>query len=247
VITLVKVKEDLTGQRFGRLTVISQAEDYISPSGVRVAKWNCLCSCNEHKTIQVFGSSLKNGNTKSCGCLQKETASKKHKRENTFDLDSEDYGIGYTFKGEPFWFDKEDINVIQKYCWYYNDAGYLTHKEKNGVIFLHRLVMGVTDSSIQVDHRFHPPKPQHKFDNRKSNLRLVTNQQNQMNNAPSKNNTSGKTGVSFDKSRNKWSAYIWVDKKKIHLGRFDNKQDAIDARRAAELKYFKEYRYMATD
>lgn len=103
--------------------------------------------------------------------------------------------------------------------------------------------MGITDANIQVDHISHPPKPNHKVDNRKVNLRLVTNQQNQMNNAIGKNNTSGKTGVSWDKARMKWEAYIWFDRQKIHLGRFANKEDAIIARKEAEKKYFGEYRY----
>lgn len=245
---MVKTKEDLTGRKFGRLTVVEQADDYINPNtGVHVARWRCLCSCENNKYVLVLGSSLKNGNTTSCGCIQKEATSISHKKENVFDLESADYCIGYTLKGEPFWFDKEDIDIVKQYCWHYNSNGYVTHKDKYGVIFLHRLVIGADNSNIQVDHINHPPKPQHKIDNRKINLRFVTNQQNQMNNAPSKTNTSGKTGVSFDKSRNKWAAYIWVDKKKIHIGRYDSKQKAIAARKDAEIKYFKEYRYIETD
>lgn len=165
------------------------------------------------------------------------------KKINTFDLESQDYAIGYTSKNEPFWFDKDDIDLVKKYSWYYNTGGYVVHRGEDEVIYLHRLVMGVTDPKIQVDHIRHPPKPQHKIDNRKENLRLVTNQQNQMNNAPSKNNTSGKTGVSWDKSRMKWEAYIWVNRKKVHLGRFANRDEAIDARKKAEKKYFGEYCY----
>lgn len=62
--------EDLTGQKFGRWTVIK----YIGNS-----KWLCKCDCGNIKVVQ--GGSLKNGNTQSCGCLQKEKASfimKKH-------------------------------------------------------------------------------------------------------------------------------------------------------------------------
>ena len=241
---MVQVKEDLTGQTFGRLTVLSQVDDYINPkTGKHSAQWNCLCSCGNTKIIR--GSSLKNGNTMSCGCLQRETISKAKKKENIFDLDSEEYAIGYTSKGEPFWFDKEDYNLVKQYCWYYNSSGYVIHKGGNEVIHLHRLIMGVTDPKTQVDHINHPSKPQHKIDNRKSNLRLVTNQQNQMNNALSKNNTSGKTGVSWNKSKMKWEAYIFVNKKKINLGSYSDKEEAIKVREEAEKKYFGEYRYNA--
>lgn len=53
-----------------------------------------------------------------------------------------------------------------------------------------------------------------------------------------KNNTSGKTGVYFNKGKKKWSAEIMLKGKKIHLGYFDKKQDAIKARKQAEEKYF---------
>ena len=58
---------DLTGQRFGRLVVKSRAEN--SKSGK--ARWNCVCDCG--RETKVKGSLLKNGKTKSCGCLRKET------------------------------------------------------------------------------------------------------------------------------------------------------------------------------
>ena len=53
---------DLTGQKFGRLTVTSLAH------GGRVAKWNCRCECTGEMAI-VRGSALRIGKTKSCGCL----------------------------------------------------------------------------------------------------------------------------------------------------------------------------------
>jgi len=51
------------------------------------------------------------------------------------------------------------------------------------------------------------------------------------------NNKSGKTGVSFDKSRNKWASNIKVDGVLYRLGRFDKIEDAINARIDAENKY----------
>ena len=57
------------------------------------------------------------------------------------------------------------------------------------------------------------------------------------------NNTSGVTGVSKHKQTNKWRAYIEYNQKYIHLGLFNTKEEAIKARKEAELKYFGEYRY----
>lgn len=58
------IRKDLTGKTFGRLTVISLAQDkpYIKPH------WVCKCSCGKEKVI--WGSSLLVGDTKSCGCLK---------------------------------------------------------------------------------------------------------------------------------------------------------------------------------
>ena len=57
---------NLTGKRFGKLTVLSLSKTRDLREGQRV--WNCLCDCG-NKT-RVITSSLKNGNTKSCGCLK---------------------------------------------------------------------------------------------------------------------------------------------------------------------------------
>lgn len=58
--------KDLTGQRFGRLTVIRRVEDYISPKGQRKPRWLCLCDCS--KNVTVDGCHLRNGAIQSCGC-----------------------------------------------------------------------------------------------------------------------------------------------------------------------------------
>lgn len=57
---------DLTEQRFGRLTVVSRADNYKGGH----ARWNCVCSCGN--TTTVIGSCLRNGSTKSCGCIRDE-------------------------------------------------------------------------------------------------------------------------------------------------------------------------------
>lgn len=61
---------NLLNQRFGRLTVIERAEDYIAKSGKHQTRWLCKCDCGN--TTIVFSSSLKRELTKSCGCYKKE-------------------------------------------------------------------------------------------------------------------------------------------------------------------------------
>ena len=66
---------DLTGLQFNRWTVLERAEN--SKSGK--AMWRCQCSC-KNKTIKIIaGSDLRNGRSKSCGCLQKEKMSEFNK------------------------------------------------------------------------------------------------------------------------------------------------------------------------
>lgn len=64
--------EDLTGQKFGKLTVIERATDYLNRDGTKYIQWLCQCECG-NKTI-VRATSLKNGHTQSCGCLHHDSA-----------------------------------------------------------------------------------------------------------------------------------------------------------------------------
>ena len=60
---------DLTGKRFGLLTVKSLADPYVLPSGEKKRRWLCECDCGNE--IAVMQTHLTTGNTKSCGCLQR--------------------------------------------------------------------------------------------------------------------------------------------------------------------------------
>ena len=61
--------EDLTGKRFGKLTVIERGDDYIAPYGHRYPMWKCKCDCGKVKN--VLAGALKSGNVKSCGCSKR--------------------------------------------------------------------------------------------------------------------------------------------------------------------------------
>lgn len=69
---------DLTGKRFGKLTVICRDSDKEEPSGRKVPMWKCKCDCGNEKVIR--GAFLRNGSTKSCGCLGSEYL---HSSENS--------------------------------------------------------------------------------------------------------------------------------------------------------------------
>jgi len=222
---------DLTDKQFGRLTVIKRVEN--SKNGC--SKWLCKCDCGNPNGIIVFGTGLTSSNTQSCGCLKKERTSKAKKKYNTYDLSGE-YGIGYTFKGEKFFFDLEDYDKIKSYCWWKDIGGYITTKINKKLIRMHRLIMNCP-KNMDVDHIFH-----NTYDNRKEFLRIVTESQNNMNVSLKSNNTSGVTGVSWHTRDEKWIVQINIDGKQIHLGYFDDFNEAVRIRKDAEIKYYGEYR-----
>jgi hypothetical protein len=76
-----------------------------------------------------------------------------------------------------------------------------------------------------------------KKDNRLENLRAVSNRENLRNKKIYKNNTSGTIGVSFYKSKQGYQASIKINGKRKNLGVFKNKEEAIAARAAANIKY----------
>jgi hypothetical protein len=131
---------------------------------------------------------------------------------------------------------------VKDYKWRVNRAGYVISNEshrKEGprYIYLSRVIMNAP-SDLEVDHIWH-----NKLDNRKSVLRLATPSQNNMNMILRKDNTTGFKGVGFLKKKNKYRARIMINRKEIGLGWFDKIEDAIEARKRAELIYHKEYRY----
>lgn len=72
---------DLTGQKFGRLTVVERSGKAKHGDS---AKWICRCECGE--TIVAISRNLKSGNTKSCGCIQSECARETGKANKTHGL-----------------------------------------------------------------------------------------------------------------------------------------------------------------
>ena len=62
---------DLTGRKFGRLSVVERVENTVSPGGVQQVRQRCKCDCG-NETV-VHAGNLRNGNTSSCGCLNIES------------------------------------------------------------------------------------------------------------------------------------------------------------------------------
>ena len=224
-------------QKFNRLTVVKRIDDHIIPCGQHYPKYLCQCVCGNF--VEALGRNLRNGNTQSCGCLQKELLSEKQKRYNDYNLTGE-YGIGYASNtNNIFYFDLEDYEKIKNYCWSEHHDGYIYTTDKNhNYLSMHRLIMNPDDEDIKIDHIC----TERKYDNRRSNLRLATHMDNMCNRKIATNNTSGVTGVYFNKSKNKWIADIIRNGKRMSKS-FNDKIEAINYRRFLEDKLQKEYSY----
>lgn len=240
---IVKVEVDMTGWVMSehgvpdsRITIIKQADDYVDPRGKRFAKWWCQCSCGG-EPFTAKQSGIKDGSTRSCGCLHRETSSDVCKRlrhkTNTYDLSGE-FGIGWaTNTNVEFYFDLNDYDKIKDYCWATCEPvpGYVRIETTiNGKgVNIAQLLTGKND----IDHIDRNP-----MNNRRSNLREATRSQQAMNRKKQSNNTSGFIGVHLNKRNNKWVAAIKIKGKTKHLGTFIDKHDAIIKRLQAEVQYF---------
>jgi AP2 domain len=129
--------------------------------------------------------------------------------------------------------------IKTKWTWY---AGRYEEDKKTGkrrLVLMHRAILGLrgfkTDK-IEGDHRNH-----NGLDNRRKNLRIATRLQNAANHRLQKNNTSGHSGVHIYKRTGRWQAYIKVNRKRIHIGFFATREEAVRAREQAAKKYYGEF------
>lgn len=250
-------KLDLTGQKYGFLTVIEEdfeAEELAVAKGRRKRSvWKCICDCGN--TFSVLGESLRSGKTESCGCYRKAKVSETFKKYNSYDLTGE-YGIGYDSKGKSFTFDLEDYDLIKDYCWHVakhykrKDNGCLTDVRYYVVsnspsvqskhTALHRLIMGVVDNpEVCIDH-----KNGDGCDNRKSNLRICTSLENAWNVKPRKNAISKYKGVTYSKQNRKWIAKIRKCNEVYTLGSFETEEQAALVYNQAAKEMFGEYAWL---
>ncbi len=139
--------------------------------------------------------------------------------------------------GEQIIVDDEDYGPLALFRWRVDHLGYVVRESgiKNKPIRLHRFLLGHPKNQV-VDHI-----NGNTLDNRKSNLRACSTKENVRNSKTPKNNTSGYKGVTWKPSKNKYRAFIKVDRKQIHLGYFDDPQKAHEAYKVAAVEHHGEF------
>lgn len=110
-----------------------------------------------------------------------------------------------------------------------------THKAKS--VYLHRLILGVTDPKQVVDHIDH-----NGLNDRLSNLRIVEHNNNdRYRKSKNKNNKSGYRNVFWNSTISKWSVSLSHNYKQIHIGDYDDVDEAGKAAEEARQKYYKNF------
>lgn len=144
-----------------------------------------------------------------------------------------DYAVGIFDSGTEMVFDICDLEVVSSHGWFVDSCGYPCTNIERKPVRLHRILLPSVPGGLVVDHI-----NRNKLDNRRGNLRVVTQKQNCLNASLKPSNKSGVSGVFFDKRAHRWRAQIYPGGKTIHLGTYECFADAVRVRREAEEKYY---------
>ena len=146
--------------------------------------------------------------------------------------------------------DDADYDYLNQWRWYAGEScntfyvqrnQWLRDSKKCRTVKMHRLIVGVTDPSVLVDH-----KDGDGLNNQRSNLRVCTRQQNNKNRRAVGVGSSGFKGVGFHSRDKVWWATIGSEGKDFYLGSFKTEIEAAKAYNDAALRLHGEFACLNT-
>lgn len=205
-------REDLTGQKFGRLTAVQYEFD----DKRHQPCWTFLCDCGNEKILSA--NQVKWSNVQSCGCLRKERAENLNKK----DISGKRFGRLIAIRQTENR-DCPGTTIWECKC----DCGNTAFYSVNELSFGKAMSCGC----LYRETRKECAKNRNDLVDGTSIGSLLAAKKIRS------NNTSGITGVHYDQKLGKWIAYISYKKKRYYLGLFVDKDDATKAREYAEQKF----------
>ena len=207
---------DFTGRKFGMLRVI----EFRGRRG-RAKVWLCRCDCSNESIVR--GGNLARGQTISCGCYRiLFPLAKTHGMSKSAEY------LSYT--------------GMKRRCVDKNRESYSSYGGR-GISVCGRWLESFENFYADMGNK---PTPKHTLDRidndgnyTPENCRWATPHLQSINQRKPKNNKSGTKGVCWHKQNKKWDAYISINKKHKLLGSFARLDDAIEARKAAELIHYR--------
>lgn len=140
--------------------------------------------------------------------------------------------------------DKSDFEKVGKYNWsalkykngYYAGRMFANGPKKRKMIYMHRFILDLTNKNDHTDHI-----NMNGLDNRRTNLRVCNNTQNQYNVKLTLRNKSGYKGVSWNRNGQRWVVHINYKGNRVFIGYYDNIIDAAIAYDKAAFRYHGEF------
>lgn len=240
-------KNDLTGKKYGRLTVLSYSHKEHSHS-----HWLCKCDCGEDVVKSI--SYLNKSKYLMCDqCMHSYTKKDKKVKEKSYipfeniAYQTKDNSINvkgeFAIVNDKIIMDKADLEEILKYKRYISisSGGYPYINWKGRELFLHRHFVGLPQEFDKETQLISEHINGNRLDCRRENLRICHKTKNAINCKIYKTNKSGHKGISWNPKLNKWQVNLQYNKKNHYLGVYSNIEDAIKVRKEAEEKYYGDF------